>query len=155
MKNAKFTDKQNNRYLAARLFEKDLSISEIARILGVCRQSVSGWHTIWLKEGEAGLQLKKPGLPSRLRDEQWKEVHQALLEGPKAHGYDTELWTLERVADLIQKITGIRYHPCYVWVLLNKAGWSCQKPQRQSNQRDEKEIVRWKLDRWPQIKKGH
>lgn len=154
MKNTTFTDKQNNRYLAARLFGKDLSIAEIARLLGVCRQTVSKWHTIWLKEGEAGLQMKKPGLPPRLNDEQWKLIHQALLEGPKAHGYETELWTLERIANLIEKITGVHYHFCYVWVLLDKAGWSCQKPQRQSNQRDENAIAHWKLDRWPQIKKG-
>jgi transposase len=137
------------------LFEKGLSHAEIARRLGVARQSVCRWHKAWLEGGEAGLKVGTPGQQSRLSDNEWQEIQDALLEGPKAYGYDTEFWTLERIADLIEKMTGVRYHHCYVWELLRKLGWSHQKPEKIAKQRDEEAIARWKIERWPQIKRGH
>lgn len=155
MRHASFSDRQRVRYLAADLFEKGLSNAEIARRLGVARQSVCRWHKAWLEGGEAGLKVGTPGRESRLSDQQWQDIQDALVEGPAKNGYDTEFWTLERIADLIEKIAGIRYHPSHIWKLLTKLGWSYQKPERVAKQRDEEAIIRWKVERWPQIKRGH
>jgi len=38
----------------------------------------------------------------------------------------TDLWTLERVAKVIRREFGIRYHPSHVWKLLTARGWQCQ-----------------------------
>jgi hypothetical protein len=35
-----------------------------------------------------------------------------------ANGFDTDLWTLERVAVVIIQLTGVRHHPGHVWVIL-------------------------------------
>lgn len=147
--------KQKVRLKAAALFaEGRLLNSEIAHRLGVSKQSISHWHQAWLRGGEAALVIEKPGQKPRLTDEQWQEIQDALLEGPVAHGYDTEFWTLERIADLIEKITGVSYHPSYVWELLKKLGWSYQKPEKVAKQRDEQAIARWRIEHWPQVKKG-
>jgi transposase len=76
-----------------------------------------------------------------------------LQRGPAAAGYARELWTLKRVADLIERRFGVRYHPCHVWRVLGSLGWSCQKPERRARERDEGEIERWRRRRWPHIKK--
>jgi transposase len=76
-----------------------------------------------------------------------------LLQGPRRHGYRTELWTLARVADLIAAKFGVRYHPSAVWHILRAMGWSCQKPERRARERDELAIQRWRQDDWPRIKK--
>jgi hypothetical protein len=32
-------------------------------------------------------------------------------KGPKANWDPTDLWTLVRIADVIEKTTGVKYHP--------------------------------------------
>lgn len=155
MKYASFKRRQIIRNKAADLFAQNISNAEIARRLGVSRQVVSGWCQDWRKHGADGLIIGTPGQKSRLTDEQWKKIAEAILAGPEANGYDTQLWTLERIADLIKKITGVSYNSNYVSELLKDRGWSCQKPERRAKERNEEAIATWKTQRWAQIKKGH
>jgi transposase len=76
-----------------------------------------------------------------------------LLKGATAHGFSTDLWTLPRVAEIIAKTFGVRYHPAHVWKILRGEGWSCQKPERRARERDEDAIKQWRAERWPHIKK--
>jgi transposase len=76
-----------------------------------------------------------------------------LLKGATAHGFSTDLWTLPRVAEVIAKTFGVRYHPAHVWKILRGEGWSCQKPERRARERDEEAIQNWRDKRWPHIKK--
>jgi transposase len=72
-----------------------------------------------------------------------------------ANGFDTDLWTLERVAVVICQLTGVRYHPGHVWVILrHRLGWSLQRPERRASERDEEAIARWLQQEWPRINKG-
>ena len=72
-----------------------------------------------------------------------------------ANGFDTDLWTLERVAVVICQLTGVRYHPGHVWVILrHRLGWTLQRPERRASERDEQAITRWVQQEWPRIKKG-
>ena len=75
-------------------------------------------------------------------------------KGPEAFGFDTELWTLARIAAVIEQLTGVRYHPGHVWRLLRRLGWSPQRPARRATERDEAEIARWRAQEWPRIKGG-
>jgi len=77
-----------------------------------------------------------------------------LKEGPEALGYGISLWTTWRVADLIARQTGQKFHPGHVWRILRSLGWSCQRPTGRATQRDEPAIQRWKRVRWPDIKKS-
>jgi hypothetical protein len=64
------------------------------------------------------------------------------------------VWTCERVAELIRREFGVRYHPAHVSRLVRALGLSLQKPARRADQRDEEAIEHWKEDRWPELKKG-
>lgn len=77
----------------------------------------------------------------------------ALKEGALAHGYATELWTLERIARLIEQRFGLRYSLTQTWRILGSLGWSCQRPSGRARERDEKAIEQWKRQRWPALKK--
>jgi transposase len=145
---------QQKRYEAAALFEQDLSNAEIGRRIGINRSSVSGWKQIWQAHGNEGLLLHTPGPASRLTDQQVQQVLQALLQGPEAQGFPTPLWTLQRIAQLIEKETGVHYNSNYVAELLHDWDWSAQKPEPAAKERDEAEIERWKTEEWPRIKKG-
>jgi transposase len=136
------------------MFAKACSAPDVARRLGVARQVAYRWQSAWQRGGNAALASKGPAGPkARLTVKQTQQVTKALLAGPVAHGYKTALWTLPRVASLIEDLTGVAYHPGHVWRLLGASGFSCQRPERRAVERDEKEIRRWLRTDWPALKK--
>lgn len=140
---------------AADLFSGGVRQAEIARELGVCHQTVSDWHAIWKEGGKEALRAAgRAGRRRRLTEDQLAEVEAALEKGPKANGYATDLWTLQRVAEVIERITGVRYHRGHVWrILREQLGWTRQRPARRPMERDDEAIDRWAQERWPKIKK--
>lgn len=149
-----FTALEQRRLRAARLLEKGVHQSEVARQTGVHRQSVSRWAQQLESEGRAGLkQAGRAGRKPRLSREDVERIERGLKRGPESLGYDTGLWTSARVAHLIEQECGIEYHPGHVWRILRQLGWSCQRPTGRALERDEAAIVRWKRRRWPEIKK--
>jgi len=145
---------ERRRLKAARMFDKGLSAPEVARRLGVARQVAYRWLAAWQTGGAKALASKgSAGCKAKIAPDQTNQVVEALLEGPAAHGYKTQLWTLPRVAALIEELTGVRYHPGHVWRLLGSLGFSCQRPERRAMERDKKAIRRWKRVKWPEIKK--
>jgi transposase len=145
---------QARRLRAAELFVAGVHQAEVARQLGVSAQAVSVWHARWQRGGPEALRSRGPSGPSpRLSDAQLATVEQALLEGAGANGFVGELWTLERIAVVIERRTGVRYHPAWVWALLHhRLGWSVQRPKRRAAERDQAAIDRWVKQRWPAIK---
>jgi transposase len=96
----------------------------------------------------------RAGRRPRLSAAELDAVKQALGKGPQAFGFDTELWTLARIAAVIEQLTGVRYHPGHVWRILRRLGWSPQRPARRARERDEAEVARWREQEWPRIKGG-
>jgi transposase len=149
-----FNALERRRLQAARLLERGLSQAEVARRLGVHRQSVSRWAQQLTAAGRAGLkQATHVGRPPQLTAADLRRLAQLLKQGPEAVGYATSLWTAARVATVIERTWGIRYHPGHVWRLLGQLGWSCQRPTGRALERDEAAIRRWKTQRWPDLKK--
>jgi transposase len=145
---------ERRRMRAIRLFEQRETQATVARRLRVSRTTAMRWAQAWEEEGREGLRAAgRAGRKPRLSGDQLDLVEQALLEGPLAFGYATELWTLPRVAELIQRITGVRYHPGHVWRVMRQLGWSLQKPTTRARERDEEAIQRWVKTTWPALKK--
>jgi transposase len=145
---------EKRRLQAAKLFEQGFCPSAVARKLGVRRQSAHAWQQVWRQSGTDGLRSKgSAGRKSRLTPAQEADLAQAILDGPEAAGYPTAVWTLPRLAQLIQQRHGVRYHPGHVWHLLDRLGFSCQRPTRRALERNAAEIRRWHRQRWPALKK--
>ena len=145
---------ERRRMRAVRLFEQGETQAAVSRRLQVSRTTAMRWAQGWEAEGREGLRAAgRAGRKPRLSEEQLHQVEQALLEGPLAFGYATELWTLPRVAEMIRRVTGVRYHPGHVWRVLRKLGWSRQKPTTRARERDEEAIGRWVKTTWPALKK--
>lgn len=139
---------------AGRLLKRGLSEAEVARRVGVHRQSVNRWARQLAEGGRAGLkQAGRAGRKPRLSAADVKKIEGGLKRGPEALGYDTSLWTARRVAHLIEEVCDVRYHPGHVWRLLRQMGWSCQRPTGRALERDEEAIRQWKKKRWPELKK--
>lgn len=145
---------ERRRFAASRLLKRGHSEAEVARELGVHRQSVNRWVKQIGEQGREGLKKAgRAGRKSRLGEADLKRIESGLKRGPQALGYETNLWTLERVAELIERDCGVKYHPGHVGWLLGKLGWSCQRPTGRALQRDESAIEQWKKRRWPKLKK--
>ena len=139
---------------AVRLFEKDIAPAEVARRLGVHRQSATRWRKEWQAGGNEALQSKgKLGRKCELSEEQQAELALILEAGAVAAGMPTEVWTLPRVAKLVRERFGVAYHPGHVGKLLAAMGFSCQRPTRRAIERDEEKIRHWKRHKWPALKK--
>lgn len=139
---------------AVALLEDGLGVREVARQIGCSPTSVSRWQAEVRAGGADALRPKPtPGRPPRITPRQRAKLLKSLLRGARAHGFSTDLWTLPRVAEVIARTFGVRYHPAHVWKILRGEGWSCQKPERRARERDEAAIERWRTERWPHIKK--
>jgi transposase len=98
----------------------------------------------------------RTGPDPKIADAQLPGIEQALLKGAKAAGFGNDLWTLERIAVVLERLTGVRLPAGSVWRLLHqRLGWSVQRPERRARERDDEAIQRWVAHEWPRIKKGH
>lgn len=149
-----FSVLEQRRLQAARLLNKGVAQSEVARRVGVHRQSVSRWAQQLETAGVSGLKKAgRAGRKPRLSAADLKKIEQGLKRGPEALGYETSLWTAWRVAHLIEQECGVHYHSSQAWRILRQLGWSCQRPTGRALERDEPKIRHWKQKRWPEIKK--
>jgi transposase len=141
---------------AAAMFARGATQADVARELEVSRQSVSRWYADWRRGGTKALEgAGRAGRLPRLSSAQLARLDRELRRGPRAHGFGTDLWTLERVGVVIERCFGVTYHPGHVWKLLrDKLGWSRQRPARRAAERDEQAVARWVATEWPRIKRG-
>jgi transposase len=93
----------------------------VARALKSSRQSVSRWYQQRKQGGVPALRgAGRAGRKPKLNAAQRRQVERALRQGARAHGFGTDLWTLPRVAAVIERVTGVRYHPGHVWRIMGK-----------------------------------
>lgn len=144
---------QERRERAAKLFRDGFPQAEVARRCGVSRTTAMRWYRAWLKRGKRDLDPLPRGRPNRLSPAKLARIEKALLLGPQAHGFASELWTLERISQVIARVSGVEYHPGHVWRILRRLGWSVQKPTTRARERDEVEIARWKKHTWSRLRK--
>jgi transposase len=139
------------RLRAGALFAAGHTQAQVARTLGVARQNVSRWHAQLREGGLLALHRTGPtGYAPRLSDQQLHAIDQALREGARAHGFDSDHWTLARVATVIERLTGVAYHRGHVWKLLrHRLHYRLLRPARRAVERDERAIARWVAEDWP------
>lgn len=131
-----------------------LSRAEIARQVGVSRAAVSGWAKKVEKGGIGGLRKRTAkGGKSKLTKEQKQKLKRFLDRGALACGFSTDRWTLQRVGELIERELGVSYHPNYLNRLLDKLGFSPQKPLPRAVEQERELVQAWLERDFPRIKK--
>jgi transposase len=144
---------RKRRMRAGRLLLKGEAQAEVARRLSVSRTTVSKWNERLKGDGMAGLEARRRGRPCGLDAEQRRALVRTLKAGALAQGFATELWTLPRVGQLIERQCGRRYSESQVWRILMSLGFTCQRPSGRALERNEGAIRQWKHKRWPALKK--
>lgn len=145
---------EQRRRQAIALLEQGMRPAQVARAVSTSRASVTRWKQAYEARGARGLAAKPhPGKPPQLTKRERRRLVTLLKRGAQKHGYNTALWTLARVGQVIEREFGVSYHPGHVWRVLRSIGWSSQKPERRARERDEQAIAAWRQQEWPRIKK--
>ncbi len=145
---------ERRRKRAGRMFAQEITQIAIAERLEVSRAAVCQWYAAWKKDKANGLASKgHPGFPSVLTDEKKKKLRSLILKGPRAEGYATDFWTVDRIRHLAKKKLRIALGYTRIWKTVIELGFSCQKPEARARNRDERAIADWKLRTFPRLKK--
>src|SRR5437763_13555114 len=145
---------EDRRRRALALLRAGYSLHETGRRIGCNPSSVRRWRDAWRRGGAKALRVRfSPCRPWKLNAAQRKRLVRLLLRGPLAQGYRTNLWTTVRIAEVVQRKFGIRYHSAHVGRLMHSLKWTPQKPERRALEREGGKIKRWKQRNWPRVKK--
>src|SRR6266852_4516872 len=130
--------------------------TEIAAALGVTSGAVSQWLTRARAEGvEEGLRAHPAsGRPPKLTAEQRAQLPALLDRGAEAYGFRGQVWTCQRVGEVIRRTFGVTYTPAPVGRLLHRLGYRVQRPIERATQHDEAAVRGWWERRWPARKKS-
>lgn len=146
---------EQRRRKAIALLEQGHRNNEVARLVGASAGTLCDWKKAYQTLGEAFFEAHSPpGRKPGLSDKQIARLQTMLLKGPRKHGYLTDLWTLQRIAEVIDKHFGIAYDPSSVWHILQRMGWSCQKPENKAREQNPEAVAQWRQTDWRRIKKS-
>lgn len=150
----RLSEAAKKRMRAGRMLLAGKRPAEVAAAVGVARQTVYTWKGMLDEGGIDALRVvPERGRPARLDSAQLAGVRAAILQSPTKHGFGTELWTLKRVATVIERMHGVRFGQTQVWRILGSLGFSPQKPEKRAIERDEDAVRQWKRRTWPALKK--
>jgi transposase len=135
--------------------EKHQSPELIADIFGISRSSIYDWLRRYREYGEDALDTQSaPGAPPVITPvmDQWlKET--ILSSTPVDHGYDTRLWTLNILVDLLKQYFDIWVADSTVALHLHQMGLSCQTPCYRAEKQDPTQVADFLDNKFPMIQR--
>jgi putative transposase len=119
---------EQRRLQAVALKQQGHKPTQIARRLGTTLRSVERWIDVYQTKGPEGLKAKpSPGRSPKLSLRQKRSLVNCLVKGASACGFATDLWTGRRIAEVIRRRYGAKYHPCAIPRLMTGLGFSPSK----------------------------
>src|SRR3989338_10788663 len=129
-----------------------MRVKDISETLGVTIFAVYNWIKKYKRWGLKGLEKRKAkGAEPKLSDEEIKQLLRLIKKTADNYGFESPLWDCKKITQLIKEQFGKRIHFSNVWRLLTRFGLSSQKPKRQAQEQDEKEVQGWIEREWPKI----
>lgn len=130
------------------------SDEQVARRFRVTKMSVNRWRRAIASGGREALASKgAAGARPLLNEAQRAELISLIEQGPGAHGYLDQRWTLARIRALIRTRFGVDFRSSgALHEMLTRNGISWQVPTRRAVERDEQAIAAWRREMWPYIK---
>jgi transposase len=150
-RSSKLTPREQKRNAGYQLLQRGLSKAAVAQILDVSWVTTNRWSKQLKTKQTRKLDRQRVGRPKKLSGKQLATLKRILKKGALRYGYPTELWTLKRVAKVIEQEFGVKYNTTHVWRVLKSLGFSAQIPLLKAMERNEKAIHDWISINWPQI----
>jgi transposase len=123
--------------------ENELKVPEVARIVLESESTVFRWLTRLLAEGVEGLKdAPRVGRPVNVTHEYREKLLEAVRHRPRSLDQPFSLWTLQRLADHLAEVTGIRVCNETVRMHLKKADIVLSRPQHKISSPDPEYLVK-------------
>ncbi len=126
--------------------------SVISKRLGVNRKTVYNW-SVKLEQSGDWHDRKQPGSRSKLRKDQKEKLKKIIDGGPRSYGYDTDLWTLKRISEVISREFSVDYNTTHAWRVLKNLGYSAQVPVAVAMEKNPEYVKEWLEDEYPEYVK--
>ncbi len=118
------------RATAMRLLHQGHKPEAVATMLAVSRASVNNWHQTWRERGIDGLANDPiPGRPPKANATYRQVVETTLESDPHTLGYEFSVWTIERLAQHLERETGIGLSVGRVGEWLKRWGYAYRQPK--------------------------
>lgn len=145
---------EERRLQALGLLQRGLSQAEVARRLAVSPVAVCKWQKAAKEGGSQALRaVPRSGRPPFVPMATMATLPGILSRGALSYGYSTDLWTIPRVVQTLQREWGVRYSQSATWLILKSHGFSWQRPRRQAREKNLRKVESWKRRSWPRYKK--
>ena len=135
--------------------EKHYSPELVADLFGIDRTSIYDWLRKYRHEGEEALDTRKaPGAPGVITPDIDQWLKDTIVNStPADHGYDTVLWTLEIIVDLLKTRFDLWISDAAVRIHLHRLGLSCQQPCYQALAQDPERVKKFLDEEFKDIQK--
>jgi transposase len=112
------------------LVAQGISCPEVARLLGDAPRTVEYWVNRFETEGLSGLvDLERTGRPSRLGDDQFREIERILRQSPLDVGLGVNLWDGKSLSAFIKMRYGIELGARQCQRIFHHLGFRLRKPR--------------------------
>ncbi len=129
------------------------AIGDVARAYSTDRTTLFRWIRRYEQEGESGLHRQAgSGRPRKLKEVDTQRFWNLVLQPATKFGYETDLWTVARVHQVVQAQLKVVVSKDTIWRRLREAGLTYQKPERQYFQADEKARQEWLEQTLPKVR---
>jgi transposase len=133
---------------------RGLPKSHVANAYGIERSTLYRWLENYHQDGVVGLYRKEgSGRPKLLEELTEAELKQIVLTSAITYGYESDLWTIGRLHQVITETFQVEISKHTVWRRLIAAGLTYQKPEREYYEADENVRKHWRRYEIPKIKR--
>ena len=149
---------QEKRNIAIKLWKKNISIKEIAEIVGVHSSTIYTWKNRYIREGSKAVKIAKrgreKGANKTLTNEQEEKIIRKLIDtNPQQLQFKFALWTREAVRTLIKDMYQIDMPISTVGRYLKKWQFTSKKPIKRAYERKDEKTIQWLKKDYPRIKR--
>ena len=142
------------RVAAVRAVLHGLSVVDVAAAFETDRRTLHRWIERYRTDGPSGLQRRPgSGRPRILTDLTLTELRNVVLRPATTFGYESDLWTVQRLGQVIRSRYDMVVSADTIWRRLREAGLTYQKPERQYFEIDEAARRHWLRYQAPVIRR--
>ncbi len=132
---------------------RGFAIGDMAEAYGTDRTTLFRWIQRYREEGDAGLERRAgSGRPRKLTVLDGRQLWEIVLQPATRFGYETDLWTVTRVHQIVQEKLKVAVSKDTIWRRLREAGLTYQKPERQYFEADHGARLEWLTSELPKIR---
>lgn len=132
---------------------RGVPVGQVAESYNVDRTTIYRWASRFEQLGDLG---RRPGSgrPRKLEELTEAELREIVLNPASEYGFETDLWTVGRLRQVICEGFHIAISKNTVWRRLREAGLTYQKPEREYFEIDEETRRKWRRYEAPKIRRA-